>query len=108
MLALVLSATPFGAPAPAALSGTVHPSLELERVSSHFAAIKARIAGDAQLSKNKAIKAKLASISSKFERLEGAEEEKAEEIAPVDLERVEEAAPADLERVERRFEAIKK
>jgi len=70
---------------------------DLESVSERFDAIKAKIQRNPELRSDKAIQSKLARISGKFERLEGAEEEKAEE----------EAAPADLESVSERFDAIK-
>ena len=84
---------------------------DLEAVSDRFDAIKAKIQRDPELRKDKAIQAKLARISGKFERIEEAEEAKeTEEVAeadaaPADLER--DAAPADLERAEDRFEAMK-
>jgi len=84
--------------APADLERDAAPA-DLERAEDRFEAIKAKIQASPELRKNKAIQAKLARISGKFERLEGAEEKEEEEA--------EEAAPADLEAVSDRFEAIK-
>ena len=84
--------------APADLERDAAPA-DLERAEDRFEAMKAKIQASPELRKNKAIQAKLARISGKFERLEGAEEKEEEEA--------EEAAPADLEAVSDRFEAIK-
>ena len=84
--------------APADLERDAAPA-DLERAEDRFEAMKAKIQASPELRKNKAIQAKLARISGKFERLEGAEEKEEDEA--------EEAAPADLEAVSDRFEAIK-
>ena len=94
---------------------------DLEGAADRFDAIKAKIESNPELRKDKAIRAQLARISGKFERLAGAEEkEETEEAEEAGQEEQEVADPASnalmpqgldqpegLERVQKRFEAIK-